>query len=77
MAWLGPHILELFQRPCHPCLVGVAGPTVVGVAIIKAEKCTQIDITCTVLINVTEFWKINQFTVHETIRIFIFNLVLP
>ena len=27
--------------------------------------------------NVTEFWKINHFVAHETIRIFMFNLVLP
>ena len=26
---------------------------------------------------VTEFWKINHFVAHETIRIFMFNLVLP
>ena len=26
--------------------------------------------------NVTEFWKINHFVAHETIRIFMFNLVL-
>jgi len=35
----------------HPCLVGVVGPNVAGVSIIKAEKCTQIDITCGVTIN--------------------------
>ena len=32
-------------------LVGVAGPNVAGVSITKAEKCTQIDITCAVTIN--------------------------
>jgi len=28
-------------------------------------------------VNVTEFWKINHFVAHETIRIFMFNSVLP
>ena len=35
----------------QPCLVGVAGPNVAGVLIIKAEKCIQINITCVVTIN--------------------------
>ena len=35
----------------HPCLVGVAGPNVAGVLIIKAEKRTQINITWAVTIN--------------------------
>ena len=35
----------------YPCLVGVAGPNVAGVLIIRAEKCTRIDITCAVTIN--------------------------
>ena len=30
-----------------------------------------------IFLNVTEFWKINHLIVHETIRIFMFNLVLP
>ena len=30
-----------------------------------------------VRVYVTKFWKINHFVVHETIRIFMFNLVLP
>jgi len=34
----------------HPCLVGVAGPNLAGMLIIKAEKCTRIDITCSVTI---------------------------
>ena len=38
-------------RRGHPCSVGVAGPNVVGVPIIEAEKCTQTDITCMMMIN--------------------------
>jgi len=32
---------------------------------------------CSFYQNVTEFWKINHFVAHETIRIFMFNLELP
>jgi len=35
----------------HPCLVGIPGPNVAGVSIIETEKCTRIDIVCTVMIN--------------------------
>ena len=35
----------------HSCLVGVAGPNVAGVLIIKADKSTQINITCMVTMN--------------------------
>ena len=35
----------------HPFSVGVADPNVVVVLIIKAEKCTQNDIICEVMIN--------------------------
>ena len=35
----------------HPCLVGVVGPNVARMSIIEAEKCTRIDITCGVMIN--------------------------
>ena len=38
----------------HPCSVGVAGPNVARVSIIKAEKCTQTDIACTVTIWIND-----------------------
>ena len=28
-------------------------------------------------INVTEFWKLNHLVMHETIKVFKFNMVLP
>ena len=34
----------------HPCLVGVASSTVVGMSTVKAEKCTLYDVICGVMI---------------------------
>ena len=34
----------------YPCLLGVAGPNVVGVSTIKTEKCILNDVICGVMI---------------------------
>ena len=36
VSWLKPYVYEYWSG--HPCLLGVAGPNVAGIAIIKAEN---------------------------------------